>query len=140
MIRRPPRSTRTDTLFPYTTLFRSNGLSTWKTPGHAPHLTALRPPAERLDAVFDTLARERIACPRRHGLLRIAPHLHLTPDDMPRVAHLAAAAARIGRRHGCPPRNTRQRTTAALTRAAPRQGSVWGRGGQGRGEPCGHRT
>src|SRR3546814_11277710 len=25
MIRRPPRSTRTDTLFPYTTLFRSPG-------------------------------------------------------------------------------------------------------------------
>src|SRR3546814_1156407 len=33
MIRRPPRSTRTDTLFPYTTLFRS--------PGTAP------PPADR---------------------------------------------------------------------------------------------
>src|SRR3546814_4433633 len=27
MIRRPPRSTRTDTLFPYTTLFRSRGRS-----------------------------------------------------------------------------------------------------------------
>src|SRR3546814_7937544 len=27
MIRRPPRSTRTDTLFPYTTLFRSSGQS-----------------------------------------------------------------------------------------------------------------
>src|SRR3546814_1380742 len=27
MIRRPPRSTRTDTLFPYTTLFRSVGLA-----------------------------------------------------------------------------------------------------------------
>src|SRR3546814_1236835 len=26
MIRRPPRSTRTDTLFPYTTLFRSLGV------------------------------------------------------------------------------------------------------------------
>src|SRR3546814_17856795 len=26
MIRRPPRSTRTDTLFPYTTLFRSQGM------------------------------------------------------------------------------------------------------------------
>src|SRR3546814_7615218 len=26
MIRRPPRSTRTDTLFPYTTLFRSTAL------------------------------------------------------------------------------------------------------------------
>src|SRR3546814_5333158 len=29
MIRRPPRSTRTDTLFPYTTLFRSPG-GRWK--------------------------------------------------------------------------------------------------------------
>src|SRR3546814_5471442 len=27
MIRRPPRSTRTDTLFPYTTLFRSDGMA-----------------------------------------------------------------------------------------------------------------
>src|SRR3546814_10475501 len=27
MIRRPPRSTRTDTLFPYTTLFRSDGFA-----------------------------------------------------------------------------------------------------------------
>src|SRR3546814_18727504 len=27
MIRRPPRSTRTDTLFPYTTLFRSDGVA-----------------------------------------------------------------------------------------------------------------
>src|SRR3546814_11483005 len=33
MIRRPPRSTRTDTLFPYTTLFRSGG--------HAPHAAVL---------------------------------------------------------------------------------------------------
>src|SRR3546814_10683236 len=30
MIRRPPRSTRTDTLFPYTTLFRSGRLQTPK--------------------------------------------------------------------------------------------------------------
>src|SRR3546814_16244556 len=29
MIRRPPRATRTDTLFPYTTLFRSLGLACW---------------------------------------------------------------------------------------------------------------
>src|SRR3546814_9085714 len=31
MIRRPPRSTRTDTLFPYTTLFRSDEANTVKT-------------------------------------------------------------------------------------------------------------
>src|SRR3546814_2752055 len=29
MIRRPPRSTRTDTLFPYTTLFRSHSASSY---------------------------------------------------------------------------------------------------------------
>src|SRR3546814_11897912 len=32
MIRRPPRSTRTDTLFPYTTLFRSHYL--WRAVNH----------------------------------------------------------------------------------------------------------
>src|SRR3546814_14236050 len=30
MIRRPPRSTRTDTLFPYTTLFRSARKAPWE--------------------------------------------------------------------------------------------------------------
>src|SRR3546814_2074355 len=38
MIRRPPRSTRTDTLFPYTTLFRSIGED--KKPEHLPLKTA----------------------------------------------------------------------------------------------------
>src|SRR3546814_11878999 len=33
MIRRPPRSTLTDTLFPYTTLFRSLDLRMWHAPG-----------------------------------------------------------------------------------------------------------
>src|SRR3546814_7570766 len=37
MIRRPPRSTRTDTLFPYTTLFRSPGAG-----GHDQHLDPSR--------------------------------------------------------------------------------------------------
>src|SRR3546814_2378377 len=37
MIRRPPRSTRTDTLFPYTTLFRSGG------PGRVHPVAAPRP-------------------------------------------------------------------------------------------------
>src|SRR3546814_3316351 len=35
MIRRPPRSTRTDTLFPYTTLFRSLSKPTELAPGEA---------------------------------------------------------------------------------------------------------
>src|SRR3546814_17797863 len=38
MIRRPPRSTRTDTLFPYTTLFRSGGVKARHAPELARHL------------------------------------------------------------------------------------------------------
>src|SRR3546814_6839744 len=34
MIRRPPRSTRTDTLFPYTTLFRSSPLACFRDRSH----------------------------------------------------------------------------------------------------------
>src|SRR3546814_2933240 len=41
MIRRPPRSTRTDTLFPYTTLFRSQ--STTATAATAKKATSLKP-------------------------------------------------------------------------------------------------
>src|SRR3546814_4114332 len=43
MIRRPPRSTRTDTLFPYTTLFRSIDLR------RRNHLRLGRPIRQRLD-------------------------------------------------------------------------------------------
>src|SRR3546814_7881915 len=48
MIRRPPRSTRTDTLFPYTTLFRSSDV--------VQH--SARPPRVRFDdAVLDLAAQ-----------------------------------------------------------------------------------
>src|SRR3546814_6133434 len=40
MIRPPPRSTRTDTLFPYTTLFRSQGRPTGGGRRHCQHLYA----------------------------------------------------------------------------------------------------
>src|SRR3546814_11598544 len=42
MIRRPPRSTRTDTLFPYTTLFRSVGSGAERTVDLVEHCLALR--------------------------------------------------------------------------------------------------
>src|SRR3546814_7906357 len=47
MIRRPPRSTRTDTLVPYTTRFRSRVLRSslrQAKPGDAPTLDSARPP------------------------------------------------------------------------------------------------
>src|SRR3546814_13071378 len=50
MIRRPPRSTRNDTLFPYTTRFRS----TKQIPGAADRLAAF----EDREALVGALARE----------------------------------------------------------------------------------
>src|SRR3546814_8391647 len=50
MIRRPPRSTRTDTLFPYTTLFRSCG--------H--HRSHLRGDDHRVDARADRVDRHAV--------------------------------------------------------------------------------
>src|SRR3546814_18305250 len=52
MIRRPPRSTRTDTLFPYTTLFRSASGTEYPRPLHRAlcrgrHLDAEPPRAQR---------------------------------------------------------------------------------------------
>src|SRR3546814_8425669 len=49
MIRRPPRSTRTDTLFPYTTLFRSKG-----------YLAALRDLQESLGHLNDVAVAEHL--------------------------------------------------------------------------------
>src|SRR3546814_10845934 len=48
MIRRPPRSTRTDTLFPYTTLFRAGG--------HGWGLSTTVQPTARAGATFTTLS------------------------------------------------------------------------------------
>src|SRR3546814_3434722 len=55
MIRRPPRSTRTDTLFPYTTLFRSVGRRCGA--GSWPRV---RPPA-RLEDLLALAGRRRSA-------------------------------------------------------------------------------
>src|SRR3546814_7485563 len=52
MIRRPPRSTRTDTLYPYTTLFRSRFRC-------IPHPSATRHPGSKLPC-----AAVRLACVR----------------------------------------------------------------------------
>src|SRR3546814_7404270 len=75
MIRRPPRSTRTDTLFPYTTLFRSDGsrcaydallLATGASPFHLdipgsslPHVHYRRTAADSRNLVAATVGAKR---------------------------------------------------------------------------------
>src|SRR3546814_13619093 len=60
MIRRPPRSTRTDTLFPYTTLFRS-----YATPAGGPDASGRDGRTASPPRVASTL---RLRCRRRHRL------------------------------------------------------------------------
>src|SRR3546814_16546451 len=54
MIRRPPRSTRTDTLFPYTTLFRSLSLPRASTNGNG-----LQAPSRHRPLCFAAVAHEQ---------------------------------------------------------------------------------
>src|SRR3546814_6190679 len=56
MIRRPPRSTRTDTLFPYTTLFRSTGI-----PSFAPELLQRVRPSDPMRMKHLARAVEQLA-------------------------------------------------------------------------------
>src|SRR3546814_11873136 len=58
MIRRPPRSTRTDTLFPYTTLFRSAETAIL-VPGEI-GLAALRFPMHLVDDLLQIAADQRL--------------------------------------------------------------------------------
>src|SRR3546814_7824518 len=75
MIRRPPRSTRTDTLFPYTTLFRSQ-----RRPTTAPEeigAVEVLEPGDRL-AYRGLGAAEEISCGREaFGLHDFQKHLEL---------------------------------------------------------------
>src|SRR3546814_4709369 len=81
MIRRPPRSTRTDTLFPYTTLFRSVGAGC-RDVEHA----ALNAAAQEIIRGFGVLARaggDRRE--ERNLVVRIPPHIdvaHPRPHDL----------------------------------------------------------
>src|SRR3546814_13903776 len=76
MIRRPPRSTRTDTLFPYTTLFRSaHRLGTARGEDQVVRMVGKRPrfvPARQQD---------RIARLEREG--KIGRHAAIVHDAMP---------------------------------------------------------
>src|SRR3546814_9072001 len=69
MIRRPPRSTRTDTLFPDTTLFRSASFAPPSRPG-------IRPLARRHDDRTDRIGPCRGALGRTATVRHVDPHRH----------------------------------------------------------------
>src|SRR3546814_5948762 len=112
MIRRPPRSTRTDTLFPYTTLFRSSDFA-----GDAPQIIAqhivilrdrhqeivmpklrfdagIRDVAIRIDQRLDDLARARW---RETPVAGECDHEEARPRACTRL--IESIAEEIGRAH-----------------------------------------
>src|SRR3546814_13181529 len=113
MIRRPPRSTRTDTLFPYTTLFRSavveDGLAiigpAWieqRGGGLAPVDAELvmAEPADRDDRMANGLADSEAAPEQRHHLGAGIVGAFARFGDMDRPALVGGDPCRqIGRAH-----------------------------------------
>src|SRR3546814_3050687 len=91
MIRRPPRSTLTDTRCPYTTLFRSGGWDRFQ--AFADDLT--RSGAELILRDIGSRAAKAIAEASRSSLLGIANQILALPRArLPRVANLASRIAR----------------------------------------------
>src|SRR3546814_9822034 len=86
MIRRPPRTTRTDTLFPYTTLFRS-GLG----PARALRLDHRAHPFDGLDDVFAAAL----------GYFQGKRRLAVEPREAFRVLEAAAQARDVAKVHYC---------------------------------------
>src|SRR3546814_4434467 len=83
MIRRPPRSTRTDTLFPYTTLFRSRaGRRTARLCRHRARFGRAQGGAERAD--------------REHGADRVPPAATFHGASGARLLTRAIARQRLG--------------------------------------------
>src|SRR3546814_8358225 len=80
MIRRPPRSTRTDTLFPYTTLFRSAGAAASFPPAASAWRRTrgwTRPPGGSIGILpgLGQLHRRADEADQRVGLGKVAPQL-----------------------------------------------------------------
>src|SRR3546814_15583202 len=82
MIRPPPRSTRTDTLFPYTTLFRSNR---GDIAGIEP-LSRARRIVLLAEIAPDRPGTAHLQCPRRGSIVRQFRRAAVQRDD----AHFAA--------------------------------------------------
>src|SRR3546814_6978352 len=114
MVRRPPRSTRTDTLFPYTTLFRSVVRQQWQKDRHEDD-DDLRPferPAEQEnnklgeqqelqrceieagDEVIDDLLAAEVGEHRGEG-----PRAYEEPADHRRGAHRDRKSTRLNSSH-----------------------------------------
>src|SRR3546814_13075566 len=102
MIRRPPRSTRTDTLFPYTTLFRSPGGRR-----HLPvHRALVRRTAHRLTSPQSSSCFQGPVAASHHAAEGVGRPFVELPDKHGEAAAKCLAVARRAEadgRGGCAP-------------------------------------
>src|SRR3546814_659290 len=124
MIRRPPRSTRTDTLFPYTTLFRSRqrteSVDEERRHGHVSRQGARQKQLPVLPGRYERQrpgtagAGERLApCPGAERVRAVLPatvqRRRQTPDRRRSLVALAPSATRAGAAGGLYPGTRRTR-------------------------------
>src|SRR3546814_12312476 len=116
MIRRPPRSTRTDTLFPYATLFRSGS----RVGGVPAGVVALAL------AVVEQLGElgVEVLIGERHGLGRLLP-------EAQRVVEVIGARQQVG----VPPHRVAAVVAVPGAERSPQRGGKIGRA-SGRGRVC----
>src|SRR3546814_3868343 len=85
MLRRPPRSTRTDTLFPYTTLFRSRETYAGLERGRAEAAGGAEIPRSRMRSRhgrrLQPARRAAGRCPHRHRLRRRSVHMTTRSEE-----------------------------------------------------------
>src|SRR3546814_21041310 len=133
MIRRPPRSTRTDTLFPYTTLFRSEL-------DHAQQRDPAQPDADR--AAADQRGRPR--CRRVHAAASPSTSATRPRSELVRASVITTSTNRPTR-SGWPGKFTERVFSVlpvsplAALRAGDRKSVVEGKSGAGRVDPGGVR-
>ena len=60
----------------------------------SPHILGIRPSPAQWEHCVRALEAAHIDITSRHGVLRVAPHLHVDLDDMRRVADVLARALR----------------------------------------------
>src|SRR3546814_6920121 len=100
MIRRPPRSTRTDTLFPYTTLFRSRGM---RKAGHGWPAAASQTWMSAEPGSIPRPGRRCFRSPRTDRLQRTPPSLNKNAADHDGpAAGTGTSRRRSGVHHGHP--------------------------------------
>src|SRR3546814_15405662 len=126
MIRRPPRSTRTDTLFPYTTLFRSRGRDLAAGANGPDRIERERD--EFFERVRATYRARAAAEPRRFRVSDASPPAPDVPEE-------AVEPLRAGQESTCrlrpPVRRHSSRASSGPTNGRPRSGTRGERRGVG---------